>query len=231
MMKNKFICSCLLVCAIVSVAMPATANDPLKIRLDNLRDGITRLRSSVEEQRQQIEVLKSDMQNNVSSETVNEKLLQFEGTIAGIEEQIDVELNEIVGITSDLETNVTNLKKDNNQIKVEQSELNNRIAALERALEGVGCEQAIVKRADGSAELFSVNSLGRYQQLLPESSKCRQYANVLTEFANIDVNAIFVKNGANVELCKLEYGMTEWVSFPAILSDRGHVITSDCKVE
>ena len=70
-MKNKFICSCLLVCAIVSVAMPATANDPLKIRLDNLRDGITRLRSSVEEQRQQIEVLKSDMQNNVSSETVN----------------------------------------------------------------------------------------------------------------------------------------------------------------
>jgi len=231
MMKNKFLCSYLLLIAIVSFAIPANANDPLKIRLDNLRDGVTRLFSSVEEQRKQIELLKSDMQKNVSPDQVNEKLLQFEGSIAGIEEQINIELKEIVSITSDLEIDMTNLKNDNIQMKAEQSELENRISAIENELVGAGCQDAIVKRVDGSAELFRLNSLGRYQQLLPDSSQCRQYANVLTEFGSRDLNAIFVKNGANIELCKLEYGMTEWVTLPAILSDRGHVITSDCKVD
>lgn len=42
-MKNKFLCSYLLLFAIVSFAIPANANDPLKIRLDNLRDGVTQL--------------------------------------------------------------------------------------------------------------------------------------------------------------------------------------------
>ena len=48
---------------------PATyANDPLSIKLDNMKNGITRLISAVEEQRKRLETLQSDLDKSVPSE-------------------------------------------------------------------------------------------------------------------------------------------------------------------
>ena len=206
---------------------PATyANDPLSIKLDNMKNGITRLISAVEEQRKRLETLQSDLDKSVPSEEYLRDIKKTQDEIDALRNFISTEVAEIVATTGMLRSQLSDLSEENVILMREQTELEERLAQIENIFREEKQIERIVKRADGSAELFTLNSLGQYRGLLPPSDECADYGQILQKFSNRDVNAVFVLGtGDVVQVCKLEYLMNDWQVQVATVADRAHIIT------
>lgn len=211
--------------ALLPFATPTFANDPLTIKLDNMKNGITRLIGAVEEQRTQLELLKNDVENSgQDQETID--------SIAGLDSEIDELKNSIFEQLAAIDQNAAQIKDqiraltiENSNMKSEQLQLFERIAKIEDIFRMEKQVDAIVKREDGSAELFRLNTVAEFKSVLPDGSLCQEYAEVLQNFPARDLNAFFVVGSSNdIQLCKLEYGLTQWQVVPASIADRGHVI-------
>ena len=206
---------------------PATyANDPLTIKLDNMKNGITRLISAVEEQRKRLETLQSDLDKSVPNEEYLRDIKKTQDEIDALRNFISTEVAEIVATTGMLRSQLSDLSEENVILMREQTELEERLAQIENIFREEKQIERIVKRADGSAELFTLNSLGQYRGLLPPSDECADYGQILQKFSNRDVNAVFVLGtGDVVQVCKLEYLMNDWQVQVATVADRAHIIT------
>jgi len=206
---------------------PATyANDPLSIKLDNMKNGITRLISAVEEQRKRLETLQSDLDKSVPNEEYLRDIKKTQDEIDALRNFISTEVAEIVATTGMLRSQLSDLSEENVILMREQTELEERLAQIENIFREEKQIDRIVKRADGSAELFTLNSLGQYRGLLPPSDECADYGQILQKFSNRDVNAVFVLGtGDVVQVCKLEYLMNDWQVQVATVADRAHIIT------
>ena len=206
---------------------PATyANDPLSIKLDNMKNGITRLISAVEEQRKRLETLQSDLDKSVPNEEYLRDIKKTQDEIDALRNFISTEVAEIVATTGMLRSQLSDLSEENVILMREQTELEERLAQIENIFREEKQIERIVKRADGSAELFTLNSLGQYRGLLPPSDECADYGQILQKFSNRDVNAVFVLGtGDVVQVCKLEYLMNDWQVQVATVADRAHIIT------
>ena len=206
---------------------PATyANDPLSIKLDNMKNGITRLISAVEEQRKRLETLQSDLDKSVPNEEYLRDIKKTQDEIDALRNFISTEVAEIVATTGMLRSQLSDLSEENVILMREQTELEERLAQIENIFREEKQIERIVKRADGSAELFTLNSLGQYRGLLPPSDECADYGQILQKFSNRDVNAVFVLGtGDVVQVCKLEYLMNDWQVQIATVADRAHIIT------
>lgn len=211
--------------ALLPFATPTFANDPLTIKLDNMKNGITRLIGAVEEQRTQLELLKNDVENSApDQETID--------SIAGLDSEIDELKNSIFEQLTAIDQNAAQMKDqiraltlENSNMKSEQLQLFERVAKIEDIFRMEKQVDAIVKREDGSAELFRLNTVAEFKSVLPDGSLCEEYAEVLQNFPARDLNAFFVVGSSNdIQLCKLEYGLTQWQVVPASIADRGHVI-------
>ena len=211
--------------ALLQFATPTFANDPLTIKLDNMKNGITRLIGAVEEQRTQLELLKNDVKNSApDQETID--------SIAGLDSEIDELKNSIFEQLTAIDQNAAQMKDqiraltlENSNMKSEQLQLFERVAKIEDIFRMEKQVDAIVKREDGSAELFRLNTVAEFKSVLPDGSLCEEYAEVLQNFPARDLNAFFVVGSSNdIQLCKLEYGLTQWQVVPASIADRGHVI-------
>ena len=206
---------------------PATyANDPLTIKLDNMKNGITRLIGAVEEQRKRLETLQSDLDKSVPNEEYLRDIKKTQDEIDALRNFISTEVAEIVATTGMLRSQLSDLSEENVILMREQTELEERLAQIENIFREEKQIERIVKRADGSAELFTLNSLGQYRGLLPPSDECADYGQILQKFSNRDVNAVFVLGtGDVVQVCKLEYLMNDWQVQVATVADRAHIIT------
>jgi len=211
--------------ALLPFATPTFANDPLTIKLDNMKNGITRLIGAVEEQRTQLELLKNVVENSgPDQETID--------SIAGLDSEIDELKNSIFEQLTAIDQNAAQMKDqiraltlENSNMKSEQLQLFERVAKIEDIFRMEKQVDAIVKREDGSAELFRLNTVAEFKSVLPDGSLCEEYAEVLQNFPARDLNAFFVVGSSNdIQLCKLEYGLTQWQVVPASIADRGHVI-------
>lgn len=211
--------------ALLPFATPTFANDPLTIKLDNMKNGITRLIGAVEEQRTQLELLKNVVENSgPDQETID--------SIAGLDSEIDELKNSIFEQLTAIDQNAAQMKDqiraltlENSNMKSEQLQLFERVAKIEDIFRMEKQVDAIVKREDGSAELFRLNTVAEFKSVLPNGSLCEEYAEVLQNFPARDLNAFFVVGSSNdIQLCKLEYGLTQWQVVPASIADRGHVI-------
>ena len=206
---------------------PATyANDPLTIKLDNMKNGITRLIGAVEEQRKRLETLQSDLDKSVSNEEFLRDITKTQDEIDALRNFISTEVAEIVATAGMLRSQLSDLSEENVILLREQAELEERLAQIENIFREEKQIERIVKRADGSAELFTLNSLGQYRGLLPPSDECADYGQILQKFSNRDVNAVFVLGtGDVVQVCKREYLMNDWQVQIATVADRAHIIT------
>ena len=179
----------------------------------------------MEEQRTQLELLKNDVENSgQDQETID--------SIAGLDSEIDELKNSIFEQLAAIDQNAAQIKDqiraltiENSNMKSEQLQLFERIAKIEDIFRMEKQVDAIVKREDGSAELFRLNTVAEFKSVLPDGSLCQEYAEVLQNFPARDLNAFFVVGSSNdIQLCKLEYGLTQWQVVPASIADRGHVI-------
>ena len=208
-------------------ASPALANDPLSIKLDNMKNGITRLISAVEEQRTQLENLKSEVQTAGPDDETLEQITSLSGEIEELQIAVLEQFRELELNASNMKNQINDLVDENSTMRREQKQLFERVAAIENVFREEKQVDAIVKRADGSAEIFRLNTVQSLKNDLPPSGSCGEYAEILQNFPARDLNAIFVINpdGA-LELCKLDYAATEWRVLPATVADKAHVIKS-----
>jgi chromosome segregation ATPase len=209
-------------------ASPALANDPLSIKLDNMKNGITRLISAVEEQRTQLEQLKSEIQTAGPNDETLEQIASVNGEIEDLQASISAQFREVELNASNMKSLIDVLADENAVLKREQQQLFDRLAEIENIFRMEKQVDAIVKRGDGSAEIFRLNTLTEFKNTLPSSDLCTEYAEVLQNFPARDLNAFFVMgDNSEVQLCKLEYGLTEWRVVAASIADRGHIIQSN----
>lgn len=209
------------------VASPALANDPLSIKLDNMKNGITRLIGAVEEQRTQLQNLKSEIQTAGPDDETLEQITSLSGEIEELQISVLEQFREVELNASNMKNQINDLVDENSMMRREQQQLFDRVAVIEDIFRMEKQVDAIVKRSDGSAEIFKLNSLQNFKNDLPSSDDCEEYAVTLENFPDRDLNALFVKDmNGNVQVCKLDYGMSEWQVVPATVADRGHVIKS-----
>ena len=209
-------------------ASPALANDPLSVKLDNMKNGITRLIGAVEEQRTQLEILRNEVEASGPDQDTIERIARLNDEIDGLKLSVIDQLEEVSENAADMKTQIDELASENSIMRREQSELFDRISKIEDIFSLEKQVDAIVKRVDGSAEVFRLNTLNEFRDVLPASNLCQEYADILQNFPARDLNAFFVM-GSNqqVQLCKLEYGLTEWRVIAASIADRGHIIKSN----
>ena len=206
-------------------ASPTLANDPLTIKLDNMKNGITRLIGAVEEQRTQLEMLKNDVANSGPDQGTLDTISVLDREIEELKDSILQQLAAIDQNAAQIKDQIDALAIENSKVKSEQLQLIERVAKIEDIFRMEKQVDAIVKREDGSAELFRLNTVTEFKSVLPDGSLCREYAEVLQNFPARDLNAFFVVGTSNdIQLCKLEYGLTQWQVVPASIADRGHVI-------
>ena len=215
-----------LVLVLIFSAPVTYANDPLTIKLDNMKNGITRLIGAVEEQRKRLETLQSDLDKSVPNEEFLREITKTQDEIDALRNIIHTEVEKIVATNGMLRSQLSDLSEENVILLREQAELKERLAQIENIFREEKQIERIVKRADGSAELFTLNSLGQYRSLLPPSEDCADYGKILQKFSNRDVNAVFVLGtGDVVQVCRLEYLMNDWQVQVATVADRAHIIT------
>ena len=211
--------------ALLPFATPTFANDPLTIKLDNMKNGITRLIGAVEEQRTQLELLKNDVENSGPDQETIDSIAGLDSEIEELKNSIFEQLTAIDQNAAQMKDQIRALTQENSNMKSEQLQLFERVAKIEDIFRMEKQVDAIVKREDGSAELFRLNTVAEFKSVLPDGSLCEEYAEVLQNFPARDLNAFFVVGSSNdIQLCKLEYGLTQWQVVPASIADRGHVI-------
>lgn len=223
--KSLIKCFCI-TGAIIVLAMPVFANDPLSVKLDNMKNGITRLIGAVEEQRARLEVLQRDFEDSKSNEDIMNEIIRADEELEKLRITVKDQITEIMENAATMNSEISLLSSENEKLRLEHAKFSERLTQIEAIFQQEKQIEQIVKRADGSAEVFKISAIAQYREMLPSSEDCVEYGRILQNFPDRDLNSLFVINAGDViQLCKLEYGLSEWQVQLATIADRAHIIT------
>ena len=184
--------------------------DPLTIRMEQMKKGITKLIGRISKVEEQVQNLSDN------AELVN----SLQDLAKETQKQVGLIEKEMLDMIQDYE----NIANELAQFQAYQETLVARLSSIEKIIGKVEVEKRIPLGADGSAIIFKVNELQDFKDQLPSKDKCTEFGSVLENFPARSLNAFFVISDNNmIALCKLEYGMSHWSIVAASIADRGHV--------
>lgn len=198
-------------------------------RLDMFDQAITNLYTSREHQEKQISELTADLESLKQNSSALEAIKDIEGTIEKLKKSFSDQFNETVSTLNELQKQSSDTDLRYSRLEASYRDLGERLIKIETKFDLEKRLELIVKSADGSAEIFNLDTIGLYRDRLPKEENCGEYGSVLEKFSLRSVNKFFVTSSDDtVLLCSLAYGNDDdWSVTQAMISDRAHVITID----
>ena len=191
------------------------------MKIDQIKKGITKLIGEIQHQNDRMANFERQLNENQSSAALQESFAEMKEDMIETEQRFKNDIDELVALSDDLGDEIYELNEENTKFDA-------RLRIIEDQLYTDRFKKRIPRQADGSAKVFSLDTLGEYLDQLPNASKCNELGEVLENEMDRSLNALFVmSDNNNTLLCELEYGMTEWSLTEASIADRAHVITKE----
>lgn len=174
------------------------------------------------DKQQQIDSLNNSLLELSKIKDESDNDTKLEQLIADVEAKIKTSQDSIASLSENLEQ----VRDEFGRIRLENSQLDERLTKIEELFDEEKSLKMIVKRADGSAELFTLSTLQTYRNYLPNDEACEEYGQILENFPARSTNSFFTKNdGGAISICKLEYGVSTWSVSRASAADSAHIIS------
>ena len=209
-------------------AQEVSGNDPLNMKLDQMKKGITILINSVDQQKQRIEFLEKGLDDPQIIDELAEKYSSLEGQLETLKTDLTSDFSDLIETTQFMQGELSDARTQNQFLSARHENLLERLEVLEKMVKVDAELKRIFKEPDGTAKIFNLDAARELQNELPNEEKCIELGQVLEDFPARALNAFFVLSEVNdLMVCKLEYGMQDWSVSQATVADRGHVITRD----